>query len=124
MTLEQYLDRWQSVHGGHDPRANPMVRHWLSLVLRLARPVARTGVHPDVVTLASLLVAAVVLAVPPSAGALLVLASGLLDGVDGCVAALQDRVTQLGYRLATWRAPYQHYDPAASLGALVWSAPG
>jgi CDP-diacylglycerol--glycerol-3-phosphate 3-phosphatidyltransferase len=69
------------------------------LVLRLARPVARTGVHPDVITLASLAVLVPGLWAPAWAAALLVLVSGVLDGVDGSVAVLQGRPTRWGYVL-------------------------
>jgi phosphatidylglycerophosphate synthase len=101
-----YLDRWQRLHGGYDPRsANVWVRGWLAVVHRTARPLARRGVHPDVVTVASLWLALAVL-VPASAGghwpvlAGLVLAgSGMLDALDGCVAVLQRRTTRWGYVL-------------------------
>jgi phosphatidylglycerophosphate synthase len=68
-------------------------------VLRLAGPVARTGVHPDLLTLASLAVALPVLWAPAWAAALLVLLSALLDALDGSVALLQDRPTSWGYVL-------------------------
>jgi hypothetical protein len=46
-----YFDRWSATHGGYDPRTGSVwVRGWLSMVLVLARPLARRGVQPDVVT--------------------------------------------------------------------------
>lgn len=96
MTFEDHLDRWQGLHGGTDPRTTPLVRRWLRLVHAVGAPVARTGVHPDVLTVLSVGAAAAVLAVPPAVGALLVVVSAVLDALDGCVALLQDRVTRVG----------------------------
>jgi CDP-diacylglycerol--glycerol-3-phosphate 3-phosphatidyltransferase len=39
-TLSTYLDGWQALHGGYDPRGNRLVRWWLSLSYAVARPVA------------------------------------------------------------------------------------
>jgi phosphatidylglycerophosphate synthase len=71
----------------------------------LARPLARTGVRPDVVTLGSVGCAAVAVVVAGLGGrwalgaGLLVLASAVLDGVDGAVALLSDRTTRWGFLL-------------------------
>jgi CDP-diacylglycerol--glycerol-3-phosphate 3-phosphatidyltransferase len=100
-----YLTAWRALHGNYDPRGNPWVRGWLTLSYRAARPLARLGVAPDVVTLGTVWLAAGVL-VPAAAGGrwpmlagwLLVL-SGLGDGIDGCVAVLTDRATRWGYVL-------------------------
>lgn len=94
MTHEQ---RWAELHGGLEP--SPVVRRWLALVLRLARPVARTGIHPDALTGLALVVAATVLVLPPWAAAGAILVSALLDALDGAVAVLQDRATRWGYLL-------------------------
>lgn len=103
MTLSDrdgWLDRWQALHGGFDPRtANPFLRRWLAFVYALARPLADTGIHPHVLTGLSLLAAAGVLVTPLWAGVLLVLLSAVLDGLDGCVAVLQDRASRWGYVL-------------------------
>jgi CDP-diacylglycerol--glycerol-3-phosphate 3-phosphatidyltransferase len=101
-----YFDRWQLLHGGYDPRgATVWVRFWLTLVYRIARPLARRGVQPDVVTLSSLWFAFAVF-VPASAGGYwpilagwVLVASGLLDTLDGCVAVLEDRTSKWGYVL-------------------------
>ena len=101
-----YFDRWQGLHGGYDPRTgNPWLRGWLSMVFVIARPLARRGVQPDVLTLSSIWLAAAVF-VPASAGgrwAILagwvLVASGLFDTLDGCVAVLEDRTTRWGYVL-------------------------
>jgi phosphatidylglycerophosphate synthase len=97
-----YLDGWQRLHGGYDPRANALVRGWLSGAYVVARPFAAAGVAPDLVTLAGLLVGGTAL-VPAAAGgwwllvaATLVVLSALLDNVDGAVAVLTGRATAAG----------------------------
>lgn len=99
------LDRWQALHGGHDPRASLWVRGWLAAMDRLARPLARRGIAPHALTAGSAWLAVLAL-VPAGAGghwavlaAWLVVASGLVDGLDGAVAALAGRATPLGHVL-------------------------
>jgi phosphatidylglycerophosphate synthase len=101
-----YFDRWSALHGGYDPRAASVwVRGWLTLVYLVGRPLARRGVSPDVVTLAAVWLALAVLVTAAHggrwsllAGGLLV-ASGLFDSLDGCVAVLQGRPSRWGYVL-------------------------
>ncbi len=101
-----YFDRWSVLHGGYDPRtATVWVRFWLTLVYRIARPLARRGVQPDVVTASSLWFALAVF-VPASAGGYwpilagwVLVASGLFDTLDGCVAVLEERTSKWGYVL-------------------------
>ena len=97
-----YLDGWQRLHGGYDPRGNALVRGWLSTAYVVARPVAAAGLPPDLVTLLGLAVAA--LSVPAAAAggpwllvaAAVVVLAGLLDNVDGAVAVLTGRATAWG----------------------------
>jgi phosphatidylglycerophosphate synthase len=101
-----YFDDWRRLHGGYDPRTSTVwVRFWLTLVYRIARPLARRGVQPDVVTLSSLWFAFAVF-VPASEGGhwpilagWVLVASGLFDTLDGCVAVLEKRTTKWGYVL-------------------------
>ncbi len=101
-----YFDRWSVLHGGYDPRTgNPWLRGWLTLVYTIARPLARRGVQPDVLTISSIWLAGAVF-VPAQIGgrwAILagwtLVASGLFDTLDGCVAALEERSTKWGYVL-------------------------
>jgi phosphatidylglycerophosphate synthase len=101
-----YFDQWSVLHGGYDPRTgNPWLRGWLSMVYAIARPLARRGVQPDVLTISSIWLAAAVF-VPADIGgrwAMLagwvLVASGLFDTLDGCVAVLEDRTTRWGYVL-------------------------
>jgi len=101
-----YFERWQRLHGGYDPRTgSAWLRGWLTMAHAIARPLARRGVQPDVVTLSSTWLAGLVLVLSLvggrwwiAAGWTLV-ASGLFDTLDGCVAVLQERTTRWGYVL-------------------------
>ncbi len=97
MSFEEHVAGWSRLHGDLDP--SPLVRRYLRLVHRLAVPVARTGVHPDLLTLLSLVVAGPVLWVPARIAAAMILVSAVLDALDGSVALLQGRPTRWGYVL-------------------------
>jgi CDP-diacylglycerol--glycerol-3-phosphate 3-phosphatidyltransferase len=99
---DEYLDGWQRLHGGYDPRSNVLVRGWLTGSYAVARPVASLGVPPDVVTGVGVVVAGIALW-PAAAGggwlliaAAVVVLAGLLDNVDGAVAVLTGRTTAWG----------------------------
>jgi phosphatidylglycerophosphate synthase len=106
---EEYFRRWSSLHGGYEPASSRMVGPWLGLVYRCARPLARTGVRPGVVTLAAVSLAALA-ALSAWGGArssgtaggwtlvavALVALSGLGDSLDGAVAMLTGRVSAFG----------------------------
>lgn len=96
--FEDYLSRWVALHGGANPTG--IIRGWLRLTWRVARPLAARRVPPDLVTAAGLLVAAAAVGFAaaglPVAVAVVVLLCGLLDGVDGAVAVLSGRVTRWG----------------------------
>lgn len=97
MRPDEHVAQWSALHGDLEP--SPLVRRWLGLVLRVARPVAGTGVHPDVLTLLGPALALPALGARGWSAATLVLLSGLLDGIDGSVAVLQGRATRWGYVL-------------------------
>lgn len=101
-----YFDRWQATHGGYDPRTGSVwLRGWLTMVHALARPLARRGVQPDVVTVSSIWLSGLVLVLADAGGRWWIaagwtmVASGLFDTLDGCVAVLEDRTTRWGYVL-------------------------
>lgn len=101
-----YFDRWQVLHGGYDPRTgSAWLRGWLTMVQALARPLARRGVQPDVVTLSSLWLGGLVVVLADAGGrwwlaaGWVMVASGLFDTLDGCLAVLEDRTTRWGYVL-------------------------
>lgn len=101
--LEGFTDAWSSLHGDADPRSNPWVRGWLAVTYTAARPLARVGVLPHALTLWSVVLAVAVMAAADGGGrwplvaALLVVLSGLADGLDGCVAVLTGRSSRWGY---------------------------
>lgn len=103
--VEGYLDRWQPLHGGVDPRANPWLHGWLRMGYVVARPLARRGVLPDVLTVSSIWLAAAVIVIATYGGRWQILAgwllvfSGLGDTLDGAVAVATDRTTRWGYVL-------------------------
>jgi len=99
-----YFARWSELHGGYDPlTGNAWLRGWLTMVFAVGRPLARLGVQPDVVTAWAVWVAGLVLALAWSdlsvAAGLVLVASALLDNLDGCVAVVSDRTTRWGYVL-------------------------
>ena len=99
---ERYLAAWSATPGGVDTARPGFVRGWLSVVYLAARPVARLGVPPSVVTVLGVLVSLAVVPLADRGGrwpllvAVVVLLSGLLDGVDGAVALLTGRSTTWG----------------------------
>lgn len=103
--LDGYLDAWSVLHHGYDARANPWARRLLTLSFGVARPLARRGVAPDLLTLWGLWLAAAVVVAAQAGGrgpllaGLLVAASGFADTVDGAVAAMTARATRWGYVL-------------------------
>lgn len=113
------LDAWSREHGGYDADRSVLVRGWLAAMNRLARPLARRHVAPDL--LSGLGVASAVAAVVAPGRRLaagLVMATAVLDGLDGAVARqrglasargghvdrLADRVTDVLFATALARA--------------------
>jgi CDP-diacylglycerol--glycerol-3-phosphate 3-phosphatidyltransferase len=100
--LPAFLDRWRRLHGGVDPRASVLVRRWLTAVHACATPLARGRVRPDVLTLLGLALAVAAVPVALAGGrwavlvAAVIVASAVLDGLDGAVAVLSDRVSCWG----------------------------
>lgn len=103
---DEYFVQWQQLHAGYDPRSNPFVRTVLGIAHALSAPLARRGVAPDAVTYAGLWLAAATACGAYAGGReaavvalLLVVASGVVDTVDGCVAVLSGRTSQWGFVL-------------------------
>jgi CDP-diacylglycerol--glycerol-3-phosphate 3-phosphatidyltransferase len=98
---DDFVRLWSRSHGDADP-GTPFVRGYLAVVYALARPLAAARVHPDALTGVALAAGVAVLA-PAAAGGrwpllvpVLVVVSGLLDGLDGAVAVLTARSTRWG----------------------------
>jgi CDP-diacylglycerol--glycerol-3-phosphate 3-phosphatidyltransferase len=89
--------RWSALHHGIDPTRVPLLMLWLRLMWWLARWLR--AVPPTAITVLGALLAldAVLLAgsVPTAAAATVVLAA-LCDGLDGAVALLADRASEIG----------------------------
>ena len=103
-TLREYFDRWQIQHHAPDldPAGTTLLRLFLTLTYTCARPFARRNVAPDLLTVLGLVWAGLVVAVAgfsPVTAAVFVLVSVVTDGIDGCVAALNNRATQFGFVL-------------------------
>lgn len=98
-----YFARWRRLHGDVDPTANPWLRGWLTMAYAIARPLARRGVLPDVLTVWSVWLAAAVYVIALYGGRWQILAgwllvfSGLGDTLDGAVAVATQRTTRWGY---------------------------
>ena len=91
--------RWSALHGGYDAESSPVLRSWLVGVHLLGRWLARRGVSPNAVTFAAVVVAAGAAGAArraPRCAAGLIAGSVVLDGVDGAVAIVTDRVTERG----------------------------
>jgi CDP-diacylglycerol--glycerol-3-phosphate 3-phosphatidyltransferase len=103
--LDGFLQRWSQVHGGYNPNQSVWVRGWLSGVYRFARPLARLGANPNVLTAWTVWLALAVLLAAAAGGrwrmlaGLLLVVSGLGDSLDGAVAVLTDRTSRWGYVL-------------------------
>ncbi|MBL7488720.1 CDP-alcohol phosphatidyltransferase family protein [Frankia sp. AgW1.1] len=101
-----YLRAWSVTHGGYDPATGGvLVRRWLGLTYLFARPLAALGTPPAAVTAVAAALPALAMA-PAAAGgrwpllaAVIVLASAVLDSLDGAVAVLRDRVSPVGFVL-------------------------
>jgi phosphatidylglycerophosphate synthase len=100
-----YLRAWSQLHGGYDPASSALVTGWLSVVYAGARPLAVLRVPPNALTAAGLVAAGGAAALARTsldwlvAVFFLVVACGVLDGLDGAVAVLTGRTTEIGYVL-------------------------
>ena len=97
--MEDGTAGWSALHGGVRPSV--LVRVWLRLVQWLAAgPVGQ--VPPDLLSMAGVLAAGAAVPVAaaggrwPLAAAVLLVAAGLLDGLDGAVALRTGRARPLG----------------------------
>lgn len=132
-SLDGYFDRWAQLHGELDPRGSKLIRSWLTVAYRTAKPLTRTGLSPNGVTVVGVLVAALVpllvwAGVEQGASGWIWLAvavaalSGMLDNLDGAVAVITGRTTRGGYVLDSVA---DRLSDALLLGALwIAGAPG
>jgi len=100
MEREEYLRRWSALHGG--AAATGLVRVWLALTHAVAAPLVRARVSPNTLSVLGLLVS--LLALPPAVlggrwvvlAVPVVVASALIDSLDGAVAVMTGRTTRWG----------------------------
>jgi phosphatidylglycerophosphate synthase len=104
MDGDEHVRDWAALHATEPPAG--FVGGWLKAAAAAARPLARAGVSPNMVTVAALVMAlaAVPLAavdgwIGPAAACLAVTLSGLLDSLDGAVAVQAGRATRVGFLL-------------------------
>jgi CDP-diacylglycerol--glycerol-3-phosphate 3-phosphatidyltransferase len=126
LTRREYLSAWSGAHG--DAPTGGVIGAWLGVVHLFASPLVRRGLGPDAVTALALGAAVGATAASAAGGrwvlasVVLVVLSGLLDGLDGAVAVLSDRVTRWG---AVLDAVGDRLAEAAFVGALwLAGAPG
>ncbi|GAA3625245.1 YhjD/YihY/BrkB family envelope integrity protein [Streptomyces chitinivorans] len=96
------LARWAELHAGHDPSGSTLASGWVVLVQRCASTRPLRALPPDLLSLAGPLAVAAAVALAaeggrwPLAACVLVVLSGLFDGLDGAVAAVTGRARPLG----------------------------
>jgi archaetidylinositol phosphate synthase len=126
MDGDEHVRDWAALHATEPPAG--FVGGWLKAAAAVARPLARAGVSPNMVTVAALVMALV--AVPlaaidgwigPAAACLAVTLSGLLDSLDGAVAVQAGRTTKVGFLLDS---ALDRIADAAFPAALVLAAGG
>lgn len=99
---DEAYDGWSRLHGGLDPRTSVWVAGWVRLSHACARPLAQRGVRPDLVTVTGVALTAVAAAVAalgagwPLVALVVLVASAVLDGVDGALAAQTGSDTRWG----------------------------
>jgi CDP-diacylglycerol--glycerol-3-phosphate 3-phosphatidyltransferase len=111
--------RWSALHHDIDAASMPLLSGWLKLMWRTARPLARAGVPPTVLTVTGMVAASGAVGCArrrPSLGALLVVAAAVCDGLDGAVAVVGDRATRTGARADALADRYCD----AAFAAVLW----
>ena len=104
-TRAEYFARWSALHGGYDPVRSRFVAGWLTVVHACARPFVAARTPPWAVSLLGLALSGAAVPAAVRGGewlwlaAVLVLLSGLADGVDGAVAVQTGRTSAGGYVL-------------------------
>lgn len=102
-SFAEYTRGWTELHGGYEVGRSRMVDAYLRIVYALARPFARMSASPDLVTFIGLLIGVSVPFIGEAGTrsawatcAFIILASAVLDGVDGAVAVLSAKSSRWG----------------------------
>lgn len=101
---DEHLRDWAELHLTQPPTG--FVGGWLRTMAAIARPLARAGVSPNMVTVAAFVVAMATIPlvlidgwIGPAAACVALIVSGLLDALDGAVAVQAGRTTKVGFLL-------------------------
>jgi CDP-diacylglycerol--glycerol-3-phosphate 3-phosphatidyltransferase len=115
------LARWRALHPAREGLATRVAEVYLPLPYAIARRLVR--VHPNLVTLAGLLLAVATIPAyrPRGVAALLILLAGVADSVDGAVAVVSGRVTAFG---AVWDSTADRLADVAILVGPALHEPG
>ena len=101
---DEHLRDWAELHMTQPPTG--FVGGWLRAMGAIARPLARAGVSPNLVTVAACVVAVATIPLSmidgwlgPAAACVALTVSGLLDALDGAVAVQAGRTSKVGFLL-------------------------
>lgn len=104
LSWDEYARDWAGLHGGYDPRyGSRWVRGWLRGSYAVGYRLAGIGATPAAVTVAGLVLSALVPVLAGVGPGVLAAAAGLVglaavaDSVDGAVAVLTGRASRWGY---------------------------
>jgi phosphatidylglycerophosphate synthase len=95
MDKSEFLDTWSALHGG--AKIEGIVKAWLAISFAIVKPLARIKVTPNILTLGGLLFAILLWQFPHSwPAALFLIASLMLDGIDGSLAIVTRVTSKFG----------------------------
>ncbi len=95
MDKSEFLDTWSVLHGG--AKIEGIVKAWLAISFVIVKPLARIKVTPNILTLGGLLFAILLWQFPHSwPAALFLIASLMLDGIDGSLAIVTRVTSKFG----------------------------
>ena len=95
MDKGEFLDTWSALHGG--AKIEGIVKAWLSISYAIVKPLAKLRVTPNALTLGGLIFAILLWQFPHSwPAALFLIASLMLDGIDGSLAIVTRVTSKFG----------------------------
>jgi len=95
MDKGEFFDTWSALHGG--AKIEGIVKVWLSISYAVVKPLAKLRVTPNALTLGGLIFAILLWQFPHSwPAALFLIASLMLDGIDGSLAIVTRVTSKFG----------------------------
>lgn len=95
MDKGEYLETWSALHGG--AKIEGIVKAWLAISYACVKPLAKLRVTPNTLTLGGLVFAILLWQFPHSwPAALFLIASLMLDGIDGSLAIITKVTSKFG----------------------------